>query len=543
MRQIILSLAPVLMLAQTYPPGPQVLTFHSDIDDSDQPYAIYVPKHYEAAKKYPLVISLHGEGSNHRLDLRRVFGKGNLPRETDAHAGRDFPQLKDVEFIVASPFARGDMGYQGIPEKDVYDVLGDIKKRFSIDDDRVYLTGVSMGGGGALWLALTHPDMWAAVAAVCPAAAPGIEELSPNALNLPVRLFQGAIDPVVPVQSMRHWNAILQEAGARVEYTEYPRVRHNAWDSAYQDASIFDWLDQFRRNRFPERVRFVTDTYRYASEYWLKIDGLTPGTLAYIEARFDGPNQLAIQTRELLGFSLRLSGHPMYSSAKPLSVTIDGEKMKPGRSLSFSKGERGWQPAPYLIPAGHKRPGAEGPVSEAIAGRQIYVYGTEAADGDAEIKSRHEQARRAANWSAPHEPLALNFKVVSDREVESAPDATLVLFGVKETNAAIARISSRLPLALNASAADYGLLFLYPVDSHFVVVSSGLPWWTNADEIRFPGPSFLPTPYRILLGLGDYVLFRGSLEHVVAAGRFTDDWKIPAPDAAKMKLTSAVEIK
>ena len=543
MRQIILVLAPVILLAQTYQPGPQVFTYHSDIDDSDQPYAIYVPNHYDAAKKYPLVISLHGEGSNHRLDLRRVFGKGNLPHETDAHAGRYFPQFKDVDFIVASPLARGDLGYQGIPERDVYDMLDDVKKRLSIDDDRVYLTGVSMGGGGALWLALTHPDIWAAIAAVCPAETSGAEEFSQNALNLPVRLFQGAIDPVVPVQSTRHWDALLQEAGARVEYTEYPRVRHNAWDLAYQDASILDWLGQFRRNRFPDRVRFVTDRYRYNSAYWLRIDGLTTGAMAALDARFSAPNQIVVEAKELFGFSLNLLGHPMYSAAKALSVTINGQKMKPGRSLSFSKTDNGWQPAAYVIPAGHKRPGAEGPISEALAGRQIYVYGTAAAEDAGELKSRREEVLRSANWSAPHNPLALNFKIVSDSAAGDAPDANLILFGAKETNAAIARFSARLPMALNASAADYGLLFLYPMDSRFVVVSSGLPWWTGDDEIRFPGPSFLPAAYRILLGLGDYVLFKGSLEHVVAAGRFTDDWKIPAPDAAKMKAAGAVELK
>ena len=54
------------------------------------------------------------------------------------------------------------MGYQGIAEKDVYDVLADVKARFSVDEDRVYLTGLDMGGGGALWLGLTRPDIWAA---------------------------------------------------------------------------------------------------------------------------------------------------------------------------------------------------------------------------------------------------------------------------------------------------------------------------------------------------------------------------------------------
>src|SRR5215203_5618250 len=63
--------------AQQLKPGPQVLTFFSDADDTEQPYGIYIPKNYNPTRKYPLVIMLHGAGSNHRLALRRVFGKSN----------------------------------------------------------------------------------------------------------------------------------------------------------------------------------------------------------------------------------------------------------------------------------------------------------------------------------------------------------------------------------------------------------------------------------------------------------------------------------
>ena len=112
-------LASAISMAQTPQPGPQVLTFVSTIDDSRQPYALYIPRQLDPARKYPLLISLHGSGSNHRLDLRRVFGKGNLPGETDLEASRVFPPLRDVPYFVASPFMRGSMGYQSIAEADV----------------------------------------------------------------------------------------------------------------------------------------------------------------------------------------------------------------------------------------------------------------------------------------------------------------------------------------------------------------------------------------------------------------------------------------
>ncbi len=116
----------VLLTLGTACAQPQVFTYFSSVDDSDQPYAVYVPKNLVRTRKYPLVISLHGADSNHRLNLRRVFGRGNMAGESDAEAVRYFPPFKDVDFIVASPLARGTMGYQGVPEKDVYDVLADV---------------------------------------------------------------------------------------------------------------------------------------------------------------------------------------------------------------------------------------------------------------------------------------------------------------------------------------------------------------------------------------------------------------------------------
>ena len=90
------------------------------------------------------------------------------------------------------------MGFRGIAERDIYDVLADVKRRFPVDEDRIYLTGISAGGGGALWLGLTRPDLWAAIAPVCAEAPPGTAELAGNALDTPIELYHGERDPIVP---------------------------------------------------------------------------------------------------------------------------------------------------------------------------------------------------------------------------------------------------------------------------------------------------------------------------------------------------------
>jgi predicted esterase len=533
--------------AQVYASGPQVLTYISDVDDSEQPYGLYVPPAFDPSKPYPLVLSLHGAGSNHRLNLRQVFGKGEQPGESMAQASRSFPPLPAVHYLVASVFARGTMGYQGLAETEVDAVLSDVQRRFHIDADRVYVTGLSMGGGGALWLGLTRPDRWAAIAPVCPAGPAGIDYLAPNALNLPVRLFQGAQDPVVPVGRSRQRYERLFTLGTPIDYVEYPDVRHDAWEYAYAGGAIFAWFDRCRRVPFPARVRFVSQMYKYPAAYWVHLDGLTPGLPASIEARFTAPNRLAITTQHLEGFTLHLAGHPQCARDQPLVVTIDGCVMHRhvGASLSFARIEQRWEAARYRPPPGSKRPGAEGPMAEALASRHRYVYGTGGGARAEELHQRRALAAHAAAWSSRHTRLAVAWAVEADTHVSEAEirRSNLVLFGDIATNHLIARWSRHLPLELRTSAAGYGLVFIASLGERYVLVNSGLPWWTGAERSTRRAGMLDPlprSPFRVLQRFGDYLLFKGSLDQVIAAGRFDRDWKVPAPEAAKMAATQAV---
>ncbi|MGA3239753.1 MAG: alpha/beta hydrolase-fold protein [Bryobacteraceae bacterium] len=533
MREVLalLAVAPAL-LAQN---GPRLLTFFSSADGSEQPYALYLPPTYDSAKPYPLVVSLHSEESTHRLNFRQLFGVASQFRHVYGDDPRFYPVARDADFIVAFPFARGSVGYRGIAEGDVYDMLADVERRFTIDRDRVYLTGISMGGAGALWYALTRPDIWAAVAPLCAPGIPGTEPLAPNLLDLPIRLFHGDQDPVIPVQSSRTWQRLLLDAGVPAEYFDYPGVRHDVWNFAYKNGAIFDWFAQFHRDRFPERVHFVTQSYRYNSAYWVRVDGLTPGAIATIDANAPkraGPASVTVETHNVDGFTLTLD-------RAAASVAINGAAVRvtPAATLSFTHSSGQWR-AGRFTPAG-KRPGAEGPLADAFSGRQLYVYGSKAVSAADELDARRHIAERAANWTA------LAFPVKADSEVTPADfaDYDLILLGTDDTNSIIARFASQLPLALNPGAADYGLLFVVPIGRHYAVIASGLPWWTGAAEANRGGDPLAPEPYRVLSTFGDYILFKGSLTHVVSEGRFDGNWKIPPDAAAKLREAGTVTIR
>lgn len=541
----------VLMLK----PGPQVLTFFSDVDDTEQPYGVYLPYNFDPAKKYPLVIMLHGAGSNHRLALRRVFGKSNLPDENDLEATRYFPEWEDIDYIVASPLARGTMGYQSIPEKDVYDVLADVQERFPIDEDRIYLTGLSMGGGGTLWIGLSRPDIWAAIAPVCPAPPAGTEGLASNALNIPVSIHQGGADPVVRPEIAREWVERLEDAGAQVEYTEYPGVGHNSWENAYEDEAIFDWFGQFTCNRYPDRVCFSTRWYKYSSAYWVEIGKLTPAMLASVDVEFIAPNRIEITTSEVSALTLHLAGHSKFTADRPVDVTIDGETISASitESLSLNQRDGVWIAAKYNVPANAKRPGAEGPMSETIASRHVYVYGTGGDPSPEELQARREQASYATDLSRStffgSKPPLISLRTVADNRVRPSDleSSNLVLFGTKETNSIIEKFADHLPIELSAGSSDYGLVYVFPVDGHYIIVNSGLPWWTPPPESNDPAirrrVMFASGAFGVLMGFKDYILFKGSFDNVTAEGYFDHNWQVPTADAEKMKSTGVVSIK
>jgi hypothetical protein len=217
-------------------------------------------------------------------------------------------------------------------------------------------------------------------------------------------------------------------------------------------------------------------------------------------------------------------------------VVIDGTTLRPkGRDeVSFVRTANGWIPGSAPIPQSQKRPGLEGPLAEAIASRHIYVYG----GANAAV------ARQASEWSTAREHLLVSFPVKEDKDVTPADiaESNLLLFGNKETNSLIARFSKQLPMALSPSAADFGLVFIAAVGNRYVVVNSGLPWWSGADRASIFGWRSTPAPFRVLESFGDYVLFKGSLEHVVAQGRFDRNWKLPPAAAQQIMATGAVEI-
>lgn len=200
-------------------------------------YHLYLPQDYnESAKEYPLILFLHGAGErgDSKEDLGRVLTQG-LPQYIKNHP--DFP------FIVVMPQCPTN-SYWPIQVENLKVLLDSVIKELRVDEDQVYLTGLSMGGYGTWYLSYSYPERFAAIAPICGA---GIPSCAQRLAKMPIWVFHGGKDPVVPVFESEFLVNRLREAGNDVKFTVYPEEGHGSWVPAYNTDELYTWFLSHRR--------------------------------------------------------------------------------------------------------------------------------------------------------------------------------------------------------------------------------------------------------------------------------------------------------
>jgi poly(3-hydroxybutyrate) depolymerase len=443
--------------------GVLVKAYRADFDGLLQPYALYVPRGEPPPGGWPLVVALHGAYSDHKLNLRRTFGKSNRAGESDEEASRNEVAFPDVPMIVVAPFGRGElMGFQGLGEDDVLQVIADVRRAYAVDGDRVYLTGLSMGGEGTWHIGLRHPDLFAAIVPVC-----GITDarhwvsgetsalfdatllalttplaIAENASNQQVIFYHGDVDPTVPVAQSRAMAERFRQLGwlgKNVRYHELPGVNHFAWEASYRDGELFKQLAGIRRDPFPARVIFKTPSLRHNKAYWLRIDQMEHG-LALAEITGErAQDAFTVQVKNVAAFSLLLDPK-VVPAARPITVRAGGAVIyrgAPRPSLTFARAGAGWSAVPSPPPtASSSQPdhGSSGLFSRARARERphIYVYGTAARPET--VAAYRALAGAMADWGTG---VRAHFAVKSDQEITADDLARfdLVLIGGARANA------------------------------------------------------------------------------------------------------------
>ncbi|MCC9603323.1 prolyl oligopeptidase family serine peptidase [Stieleria sp. JC731] len=190
-------------------------------------YLLSLPEGYEPdGKAVPLLLFLHGAGE--RGDDINVVKKHGPPKMIAA--GEKFP------FIVVSPQCKKGKIWEPFQ---LSALLDQVIRDHNVDESRVYVTGLSMGGFGTWALAAYSPERFAAIAPIC-----GGSELfrARNLKELPIWVFHGAKDSVVPLSRSQDMVDALKKQGNEPKFTIYPEAQHDSWTETYNNPELYEWL-------------------------------------------------------------------------------------------------------------------------------------------------------------------------------------------------------------------------------------------------------------------------------------------------------------
>ena len=471
-------------------------TYVSKHDESVQAFSVREPTNPDASGSFGLIVSLHG---------------ANVPSINQAGGG--YSQKDDV-YLVA-PGARGPVNYdhEDLGRLDDLETIEVMKERFDVDDERVFLTGHSMGGHGTWHVGLTHSDRFAGLA---PSAGwtdhetyitttfnrdklhtyPGLKAIKETALqknlalpktenaadgNLPVFALHGGEDASVPTLHPRTYLRALANRGLDVQgevgsrhrahpkqtdaaFLEVPGKSH-WWDDGIGPGTdcvnhpdLMKFLLSTRREAYPEEVRFFTTNLRVEHrKYWVEVreqEQVHAPTRVRAEATGDGI-RLSTENVSVLALDLAV----LREQGVPGRLHVDGETLRlPGKSgtayVSLS-GDGG--PSISGSPPrsdGRKGPNQYGPLKEIHHDPYLLVYGTQ---GDPQETAL---ARNLANLRSGRlvERARAPATVVPDTAVgrQEVADYNLVLFGRPESNSVLGRIADDLPVSVGDGRASVG---------------------------------------------------------------------------------------
>jgi dienelactone hydrolase len=206
-------------------------------DRGEHKYVVFVPHDYAPEKEWPVILFLHtaaDRGTDGRAPVETGLGPAIRAREQSFPFIAVFPQCEDRD---AS--ARGGWLPDTADAKRALAILDEVERSYRTDKDRVFLTGISMGGFGAWAIAAADPDRWAAVVPISGGSDP---DTAAKLTNLPIWCFHGAADRIVPADESRRMVAAVEQAGGKSLFTEFEATGHNVWDAAYGSRELFTWL-------------------------------------------------------------------------------------------------------------------------------------------------------------------------------------------------------------------------------------------------------------------------------------------------------------
>jgi acetyl esterase/lipase len=503
-------------------------------DNSAQPYYVYVPKKYEKDKKWPLFIFLHGW-----VPETSKIDPWLCPSDV-------LPIADELGFLYLQPHGRRNTDFQFVGEVDVLESIRQTQKYYSVDPERIYLIGASMGGGGVWTIGMHQPHEFAAIG-------PINGQIDwflfwqdvfkyPRKILLPMhqQWMMGYNNPIDLCGSLRALPTFMQHAnGDHINKVQYARDIYRRLKSFGCPAEVFydpdslghfiyfksavyrrafENLLKYRQDKKPKVVQHHTFSLRFPQAHWVTLDSFeTWGSMAKIAAEVKGAS-IEVKTENVGAYHLDLP-----------EALVEGEKVK-----IISNGKvvhDGPIPANRRIQVGTKPTGrvksttVSGPIPEAFNFPFMVVRGTTGSEANVQ--------KFLTDWWTYAEGLP---PTKDDSQVTEADirDRNLILFGEPDTNRVLNRIADKLPIKITETSyvvaqekyqrtADTGLAMIYPNplnEKKYVVVLSGLHW----GEKRGSNHKYDLLP--------DFIVYNNefdqvvSTNHALVAGFFDTKWQL-----------------
>jgi len=481
------------------------LAYRDPTDGSPQFCRAYLPAGYDPLKKWPMVVYLHGYHAPNPEYFR--WWQADM-----RHPDIDTEFTDGERVIYIEPHGRGNTSFQGIGEMDILKAIELARRTFSVDDDRIYLTGESMGGWGTWSIGSRYPGIFAAIAPIFGGSdyhsqlrEEQLATLSPidrfqrerlsslsmaeSLLNLPIWVWHGDVDTAVPVEWSQYLVKALQQWGYDIRYSEVPGRGHEALG---QMNRVIEWFLQHRRKPNPHHVRVRSADLRHASAYWIRVERReSPLKFMLVDAEVVGPNLIRLDSRNVL----RVTLSPLVDLVnpdKPVDIVWNGVKKR----VDLANGQITLTSEAYQPGRLNKSPTLPGSQADFITTPFAIVVGTISQD-QRMVDACREQGESAIKfWKRWQNQPPRIFK---DTELspEDAAAHSLLLIGGPEANQVTAQIISQIPLRIegdeisidgtpfHAPGAAVKLIYPSPLNPlRYILVTAA----TSAESMSFTDP-------------------------------------------------------